>query len=139
MGSAKLAEVITGLRHCTSGHILVNDEEVTNQSALSAIRKGVSHVPEDRNHTGSAPNLSITDNVIMKSYRQTPWANGWSLNYGMARKTAQVLKDEYSILAPNVETQARLLSGGNLQRTILACEFSAKPKLLIAHSADPRA
>ncbi|MCX6047760.1 MAG: ABC transporter ATP-binding protein [Chloroflexi bacterium] len=131
-GQRELAEVITGLRSCTSGQILVNNEEVTNQSALAAIRKGVSHVPEDRNQTGSAPNLSITDNVIMKSYRQTPLANGWSLNYGMARKTAQVLKEEYSILAPTVETQARLLSGGNLQRTILARELSAKPKLLIA-------
>lgn len=131
-GQRELAEVITGLRPCTSGRILVNGEEVTNQSALAAIRKGVSHVPEDRNHVGSAPNLSITDNVIMKSYRQPPLANGWSLNHAVARKTAQALKEEYSILAPNVETQARLLSGGNLQRTILARELSAKPKLLIA-------
>ncbi len=131
-GQRELAEVITGLRPCTSGHILVNGEEVTNQSALVAIRKGVAHVPEDRNHVGSAPNLSITDNVIMKSYRQPPLANGWSLNYAVARKTAQTLKEEYSILAPSVETQARLLSGGNLQRAILARELSAKPKLLIA-------
>jgi simple sugar transport system ATP-binding protein len=68
----------------------------------------------------------------MKSYRHAPLANGWSLNYALARKRAQELKDEYSILAPNVETQARLLSGGNLQRAILARELSAKPKLLIA-------
>jgi simple sugar transport system ATP-binding protein len=92
----------------------------------------VSHVPEDRTHVGSAPNLSITDNVIMKSYRQAPLANGWSLNYGLARKTAESLKDEYNILAPNVETQARLLSGGNLQRAILARELSAHPRLLVA-------
>ncbi|MFN8486777.1 MAG: ABC transporter ATP-binding protein [Caldilineaceae bacterium] len=131
-GQRELAEVITGLRPCTSGRILVNGEEVTNQSALAAIRKGVSHVPEDRTHVGSAPNLSITDNVIMKSYRQAPLAHGWSLNQAMARKTAQLLKEEYSILAPNVDTQVRLLSGGNLQRTILARELSAKPKLLIA-------
>jgi simple sugar transport system ATP-binding protein len=131
-GQRELAEVITGLRPCTGGHILVNGEEVTNQSALVAIRKGVAHVPEDRNHVGSAPNLSITDNVIMKSYRQPPLANGWSLNYAVARKTAQTLKEEYSILAPSVETQARLLSGGNLQRAILARELSTKPKLLIA-------
>jgi general nucleoside transport system ATP-binding protein len=131
-GQRELAEVITGLRKCTTGRILVNGEDVTNRSALAAIKQGVSHVPEDRNHVGSAPNLSITDNVIMKSYRQTPLANGWSLNYGLARKSAQTLKDEYQILAPNVETQARLLSGGNLQRAILARELSSKPKLLIA-------
>ncbi len=131
-GQRELAEVITGLRNCTAGRILVNGTEVTNQAALTAIRQGVSHVPEDRNHTGSAPNLSITDNVIMKRYRQPPLANGWSLNQTEARKTAQGLKEEYSILAPSVETQARLLSGGNLQRAILARELSANPKLLIA-------
>ncbi|MDQ3247641.1 MAG: ABC transporter ATP-binding protein [Chloroflexota bacterium] len=131
-GQTELAQVITGLRPCTSGRILVNGTEVSNQPALSAIRQGVSHIPEDRNHVGSAPNLSITDNVIMKSYRQPPLASGWSLRYPVARQTAEALKEEYAILAPSVETQARLLSGGNLQRTILARELSAQPKLLIA-------
>jgi len=112
--------------------VLVHKENITNQPALVAINQSVAHVPEDRTHVGSAPNLSITDNVIMKSYRHAPLANAWSLNYIAARQQAEHLKDEYSILAPNVETQVRLLSGGNLQRTILARELSAKPKLLIA-------
>lgn len=131
-GQRELADVITGLRPCTAGQIQVNGEDVTNQPALAAIQKGVAHVPEDRNHVGTAPNLSITDNVIMKSYRQTPLANGWSLNYAAARQNATTLKEEYSILAPSIDTHVRLLSGGNVQRTILARELSAKPKLLIA-------
>ncbi|MGQ0600960.1 MAG: ABC transporter ATP-binding protein [Anaerolineales bacterium] len=131
-GQSELAEVITGLRHCTSGRIVVNGENVSNKSALAALHQGVAHVPEDRTRVGSAPNLSITDNVIMKTYRLSPLANGWSLNYTAARKAAQALKDEYSILAPSIETSARLLSGGNLQRMILARELSAHPKLLIA-------
>ena len=68
----------------------------------------------------------------MKDYRRAPLANGWSLNYGLAKKSAQGLKDEYSILAPSIETSVRLLSGGNVQRTILARELSSKPALLIA-------
>jgi len=131
-GQRELAEVITGLRKCAAGKILVNGQDVANHPAMEAIRQGVSHVPEDRTHVGSAPNLSITDNVIMKSYRHTPLANGWSLNYALARQRAEELKSEYSILAPSVETEARLLSGGNLQRAILARELSAHPKLLIA-------
>nr|MBI2905678.1 heme ABC transporter ATP-binding protein [Chloroflexota bacterium] len=75
---------------------------------------------------------SITDNVIMKSYRHAPLARGWSLNRLAARHRAEELKEEYTILAPSVDTSARLLSGGNLQRVILARELSAKPKLLIA-------
>ena len=131
-GQSELAEVITGLRRATAGRVLVSGEEVTNHSAALAIRKGVAHVPEDRTHVGSAPNLSITDNVIMKSYRNAPLARGWSLNRLAARQRAEELKEEYTILAPSVDTSARLLSGGNLQRVILARELSAKPKLLIA-------
>lgn len=131
-GQSELAEVITGLRRCTKGRVLVNGEDVTNQSARQTIRRGVSHVPEDRTHVGSAPNLSITDNVIMKSYRRPPLASGWTLNSVAARKKAETLKEEYTILAPSVETAARQLSGGNLQRVILARELSASPKLLIA-------
>ena len=72
-GQSELAEVITGLRQCTSGRVLVQGEDVTNQPALQAIQhRRLAHVPEDRTHVGTAPNLSITDNVIMKSYRQPP-------------------------------------------------------------------
>ncbi len=131
-GQSELAEVITGLRKCTGGRIQVDGQEVANRSAGDAINRGVAHVPEDRTHVGTAPNLSITDNVIMKAYRHPPLSDGWTLNAVQARRTAVALKDEYQILAPSVETEARLLSGGNLQRVILARELSARPKLLIA-------
>jgi ABC-type uncharacterized transport system ATPase subunit len=131
-GQAELAEVIAGLRRASGGRLKVNGEDVTNRSARQVIMKGVAYVPEDRNHVGSAPNLSITDNVIMKKYRQQPLARGWSLDRAVARRSAVALKDEYQILAPSVETMARTLSGGNLQRVILARELSGKPKLLLA-------
>ncbi|MGH2621919.1 MAG: ABC transporter ATP-binding protein [Anaerolineales bacterium] len=131
-GQTELGEVITGLRRCTAGSILVNGKEVTNRPARLSIERGVAHIPEDRTHVGTAPNLSITDNVIMKSYRHPPLARGRSLNRKAARERAEQLKQEYSILAPNVETPARLLSGGNLQRVILARELSERPSLLIA-------
>jgi len=131
-GQSELAEVITGLRRATSGRVLVHGADVSRASVRAVIAQGVSHVPEDRTHVGSAPNLSITDNVIMKQYRAAPVAQGWSLNGVAARKRAEGLKEEYQILAPTVATQARTLSGGNLQRVILARELSAKPRLLIA-------
>jgi ABC-type uncharacterized transport system ATPase subunit len=131
-GQTELAQVITGLRHCTAGRVIINDQEVTNQPARLIIRQGVSHIPEDRVGVGSAPNLSITDNVIMKSYRRAPIARGLTLDNDAARQKAEGLKEEYAIRAPTVEQPARMLSGGNLQRVILARELSAKPQLLIA-------
>ncbi len=131
-GQSELAEVITGLRKCTAGRIRVGGDDVTNQPARATIQHGVAHIPEDRTHVGSAPNLSITDNLIMKSYAHPPLSHGSVLDQRAAKRQAELLKLEYQVAAPNVETPARLLSGGNLQRVILARELSAHPKLLVA-------
>jgi ABC-type uncharacterized transport system ATPase subunit len=131
-GQRELSQVITGLRKCTQGRIELNGEEVSNRPARYAIQRGVAYVPEDRHHVGSAPNLSITDNVIMKKYRSAPIARGWMLDMAAATGFAKELKESYDIIVPSVETPARLLSGGNLQRVILARETSGKPDLMIA-------
>jgi simple sugar transport system ATP-binding protein len=131
-GQRELAEVITGLRLTTGGQIFLDGREISNQPARTAIEGGVAYIPEDRKGTGSAPNLSITSNVILKTYRKPPIARGLAVQYPVARDTAQKLKEEYEIMAPTVDTPVRLLSGGNLQRVILAREISANPGLMIA-------
>lgn len=131
-GQRELADVITGMRKSTGGTVCVQCEDITNRSARQGIRKGVSHIPEDRTHVGTAPNLSVTDNVIMKKYNQPPIGKGWMLNLTAAEKYATDLKSAYDILAPTINTPVRLLSGGNLQRVILAREISSAPALMIA-------
>jgi simple sugar transport system ATP-binding protein len=130
-GQSELAQVITGLRPC-SGSIRINGKEVANQPPIRAIQQGVSHVPEDRTGVGSAPNMTITENTIMKSYRAEPIGNGWSIDFAGARNFAQKLREDYDILSPGVSTMARKLSGGNLQKVILAREISAEPRLMVA-------
>jgi simple sugar transport system ATP-binding protein len=130
-GQSELAEVVTGLRECT-GQVLVGGQPVANGTAAAVIRRGVAHVPEDRTSVGSAPNLSLTDNLIMKRYRDAPVARGWLVDDGSARSLADRLRDTYRIAAPSVDTEVRLLSGGNLQRAILAREIETKPGLLVA-------
>jgi len=131
-GQGELAQVITGLRKCTHGHVQLDGEEIANRPALIAIERGVSYVPEDRTQVGTAANLSITDNVIMKTYRKPPIAHGWALDSKVATQYAEKLKDEYDIVVPNVETPVRMLSGGNLQRVILAREISSQPPFMVA-------
>lgn len=130
-GQSELAEVITGMRPC-EGSIKINDVELANKPPIKAIKSGVAHVPEDRTKVGSAPGLTITENTIMKSYRNPPIGTGWSIDFTSARQTARQLKEKYDILAPGVHTQARKLSGGNLQKVILAREISIEPKLMVA-------
>jgi len=131
-GQRELAQVITGLRKCSQGNVLLQGKEISNQSARIGISQGLAHIPEDRTHVGSSPNLSITDNVIMKKYRQPPISAGWMINLLEATKFAKNLKESYDIIAPSLETPARLLSGGNLQRLILAREISSEPDVMIA-------
>ena len=131
-GQTELAQVITGLRRCTSGRVVACDQIVSDRPPLRAIERGVSYVPEDRAGVGSSPNLSLADNLIMKDYRQAPIASGWVLNRSVIRQKAEGLKQTYDIAAPSIDTEARLLSGGNLQKMILAREMSCSPKIMVA-------
>jgi simple sugar transport system ATP-binding protein len=131
-GQRELAQVITGMRQCGEGRVYVNGVDISNKSANFGIKMGVAHIPEDRTHVGTAPNLSVTDNVIMKSYRQPPLSHGWLLDMPAANQFARQLKEAYDIIVPSIDTPVRLLSGGNLQRVILAREISGKPALMVA-------
>ena len=131
-GQRELADAINGLRKCQQGRVVLQGEEISNKPIRKNIRGGMAYVPEDRTHVGSAPSLSITDNVIMKKYQQPPIGRGMTVDARAAEKFANQLREQYDIVVPNVKTQARLLSGGNLQRVILAREMSTMPKVMIA-------
>ncbi|HEX5148410.1 MAG TPA: ABC transporter ATP-binding protein [Candidatus Limnocylindrales bacterium] len=130
-GQSELAEVITGLRPCT-GHVTVDGTAVGDRPPSVANEAGVSHVPEDRTGVGSAPNLSMVDNLILRRFRSAPLSHGPFMDGGAARTKAEELRGAYAISAPTIDSPARILSGGNLQRLILAREIDAAPTLLVA-------
>jgi len=130
-GQSELAEVITGLRPC-QGRILIQDEDVANQSPKRSISQGAAHIPEDRTGVGSAPHMDITGNLMMKNFDQQPISHGWRIDFASARNQATRLKGTYDIQAPSIHTAAAKLSGGNLQKVILAREISGGPRLIIA-------
>jgi simple sugar transport system ATP-binding protein len=105
---------------------------MANRPPIAAISSGVSHVPEDRRGTGSAPSLSLVDNVIMKRFREQPISGRWLIDERASRQVATELTAQYQVVAPSIDSEARLLSGGNLQRLILAREVSSEPSLLVA-------
>ena len=130
-GQSELAEVITGLRTCT-GRIIINGADVTNKPPKNAINSGTAHIPEDRTGVGSAPNMDITNNLMMKNFDQEPISHGWRIDFTSAREHATTMKGKYDIQAPSIYTNASKLSGGNLQKVILAREISCCPSLIIA-------
>jgi general nucleoside transport system ATP-binding protein len=131
-GQTELAELITGLRPAATGQVLVNGQEIVNRPATASIKQGVAHIPADRTGIGSAPNLGSDDNLIMKSYREAPVSRGWALNLGEIKRLAQDLIQRFDVKTPSIKTPVRLLSGGNLQKLILARELSREPVVIVA-------
>jgi simple sugar transport system ATP-binding protein len=133
-GQRELAEVICGLRSTTGGQIKVGGRAVRTASPQAMIAAGVAYVPEDRNSTGSSPNLSIADNLALKAYRTPLYGRGALIDGKSLETRAKTLIDEFSISTPGAATPARKLSGGNLQKVILAREIASQPNVLIAAS-----
>jgi simple sugar transport system ATP-binding protein len=133
-GQRELAEVICGLRPLTGGVVEVAGERMRRPSARQMIDAGVAYVPEDRNATGSAPNLSVAENLVLKSYRRPELGAGILLDVAEMRRSAASLVSAFNIATPSIDTPVRKLSGGNLQKVILAREISGQPQVLVAAS-----
>ena len=123
-GQRELAEALTGLRKVTSGKVCVNGQDVTNQSPLSFIRAGVSHIPGDRLGMGLAGNLPVSDNLIMKAFRHRPLSVGPFLSKTAISQFSDSLIEAFDVVTPSRNTPARNLSGGNQQKAILAREIA---------------
>jgi simple sugar transport system ATP-binding protein len=133
-GQRELAEVVTGMRPPTSGTVTVDGRRLRGGDARAAIRAGVAHVPEDRLHTGVAPSLSIASNFVLKSYRGSQVARGPLLRLRAIREHATWLIGRYDVRGGRPELPARQLSGGNLQKVVLAREFDGRPRVLVVAS-----
>lgn len=130
-GQRELVEALVGLRKIERGHVFLKGQEVTNQPPRTLIEHGVCYIPGER-MTGLAPGLSVAENLILKDYCQQPFARGAFLNYTAINAHANRLVDQYSVVTPSPATPVKLLSGGNIQRVILARETCQSPTLLIA-------
>jgi len=133
-GQRELAEVIAGMRTATAGSVVVGGVAVPNGKAREAIAGGVAHVPEDRLHTGLAAGHSVEDNMALKSYRTPLLSRFGLLKRNVISTQASDLVTKYDVKTPDTTTPVRLLSGGNVQKVLLAREFSTKPKVLVAAS-----
>ena len=129
-GQKELCEAIAGLRKIKSGFIMHKGESIVGLPPKTIIEKGVSmsFIPEDRLGMGLAPNFSITDNMMLKTYVQ---GKGPFVNRGKARKQALQLIDKLGIVTPSSETPVRRLSGGNVQKVLVGREIDASPNVIV--------
>jgi simple sugar transport system ATP-binding protein len=131
-GQTELVEVLTGLRNATAGEATVDGVSILNQGPRHVREAHVAHIPEDRLTNGVAREASIADNLIIDTYYRPPFNRGFGLHPQAIREYGREKIQEFGILTSSEETPVGALSGGNMQKVIVAREFSTDPRLLIA-------
>jgi ABC-type uncharacterized transport system ATPase subunit len=131
-GQRELAQVVAGLRAPTHGQLVLDGKNVTGASARRMTRLGVAHIPEDRLGEGLVGNLPLADNAVLKSYDQPPLAWGPFLNLQRVIRFTRSLLERFNIRGARPDSLTRLLSGGQLQRFLLAREMALNPRAIVA-------
>ncbi|MDA8233358.1 MAG: ABC transporter ATP-binding protein [Clostridia bacterium] len=131
-GQRELAEVITGLRPISAGQITINKVDMTNRQPLDIIKAGVAHIPEDRHNTGLVPNLDAYENILLKHYLDKDFRKGPFILWSALSQYTQTLINKFDIKLSVPEAPVKAMSGGNLQKLLLAREISMEPNLIIA-------
>jgi simple sugar transport system ATP-binding protein len=134
-GQKELAEVTAGLRDLAEGELVVDGTDLTGAKPRRFVENGVSFVPEDRLRYGCAEELSVMHNATMKDFRNGQFGDGQFLDYDGLREYAETLVEEFDVRGVHDVTDAKAgdLSGGNLQKLILAREIYRDPDLLVAN------
>ena len=131
-GQSELVEALTGLRQIEDGKIYVEDNLISGKSPSEIRSLGVVHVPEDRLVTGLSKKATVTENLLMGSHHQEPYAKGGiHLNNKIIQRKAAELVEKFDVRTPSVETTVETLSGGNMQKIVIAREFTYDSKLLV--------
>ncbi|MFZ2781967.1 MAG: ABC transporter ATP-binding protein [Rectinemataceae bacterium] len=131
-GQRELADALAGLRKPESGSIRLGGKELAGHSPREIIGAGMGYIPEDRNTEGIVPSMSVKENLTLKDFASKEFAAGPFLKLKKAERNAVDLKERYDIRCPSISTAAGSLSGGNIQKVILARELARAPKVLVA-------
>lgn len=129
-GQKELCEAIAGIRPIKNGLIAHEGESIVGLPAKDIIQKGISmsFIPEDRLGMGLVPSMSVTDNMMLKTYAE---GKGPFVDRKTARKKASDLIQKLGIVTPSTETPVRLLSGGNVQKVLVGREIESGPNVIV--------
>lgn len=131
-GQSELVEAITGMRPFQGGRVLIDGVDVRDKVPGEVRDLGLAHIPEDHLATGVSAKSSVEDNLLAGKQRMPEFAAGKvHLRRGAIREYAQRLFKKFDIRGANVDTETGFLSGGNIQKVVIAREFSLGARALI--------
>ncbi len=131
-GQRDLAEALAGLRPAHKGRVLVGGKDVTARSPLEHNQAGLAYIPEERMKDGAVKQFSVAENLILLDHGRPPYSRFSFMDFKAIRENSQRMVADYSVKTPSIETPLKNLSGGNIQKLILARELTRKPRVLIA-------
>ena len=131
-GQTQIADAVAGLEAASEGTILLNGKQITHDSIRSRAQAGISYIPEDRQSTGLVLDFALSDNLALRQYPKKPYSDHGILNFGRIRENAVTLIDRYDIRSgQGPKTIVRSMSGGNMQKVIVAREIEEHSDLII--------
>jgi simple sugar transport system ATP-binding protein len=133
-GQAELAEVIAGLRKVQNGQIIMNDRPITNIAPRKIREWGLAYVPQDRLNTGLILEYSIAENLILDRWYTSQYSGKVFLKQDEMKQFAQKVVTDFDVKTPGVNVPVNSLSGGNLQKVLMARELARSPKVLVVHN-----
>jgi len=131
-GQKELSEAIAGLRRVRDGRILINGVDVTNKGPSSRFRAGLAYIPEERLKYGVVGDMSVTENLILKDYYM--FSRFTLLRLSDAVRVAEECIKTFNIVTRGPSEKVKALSGGNIQKLIIARELRLNPKVVVAHN-----
>ncbi|MEP0324926.1 ABC transporter ATP-binding protein [Bauldia litoralis] len=132
-GQAALAALVAGLERPSGGAMHLFGAPVTRHDPGHFARAGIARIPEDRHHDGVVGAMTVAENVALEELRQPGFQRGGFLRFGAIRARAEAAIRDYDVRCPGPDTAARLLSGGNIQKLILARVLDRQPRLVLAN------
>lgn len=133
-GQAELAECLAGVRPLSGGTVDVDGSALAGRMTAQWLAAGVAYVPEDRHRDGILPGASIIQNIILGAHRSARFSKHGLIDWSAARRHTAEAMSAYSVKASGGTAAAATLSGGNIQRVILARAFAHRPGFLIFHN-----
>jgi simple sugar transport system ATP-binding protein len=131
-GQRELAEAVTGLRKIVSGHVRLEGRDVTNFPPGELTERMLSYIPEERMRDGMIKDFTVAENLILREHHKPPYSRSGFLNLGGIANHADKLIREFRVKTPSRDTFAKNLSGGNIQKVVLAREISRNPRAILA-------
>ncbi len=131
-GQRELAEVIVGLREIKRGKISINGQEVNEKSPAELIAMGLSYIPEERMRDGMIKEFTVAENLILREHHKAPFSKSGFLNLQSIARVSKERIESFNVKTPSQDTPVKNLSGGNIQKLILARELSRNPLVVIA-------